>query len=375
MCDYNSSSQANNWVFTTETLTACRKQANQEARKFLSASRSLDLDNSPVLPFFTFACGFNERINNGEQRPTNVDVPECSSHGHPYLDPEEEATLVAFYAAKLPSLIGPFAQNPYLRREVKVTATAALLYRRFYLSNSVLLYDPKAIVVAAAFMATKVEDCLTQVHHLEEATKLMNAPVTQTEIIKAEYPFLGGINCDLLCFHPYKAVLAFTEDLRTFLKTSKGRELASFPNGEDRPIVGQDLSPMHNAARAIVDDAIVSDIPLLFSPGQIGLAALMVANDELNKPEVPKINLAGYIEHRFEGKDQIKTRDRLLKLRSMLKELKEGKHGCGNHMVDLQKLKAIHKKLKKCRSGEKKKKKRKGEEGDEDSEAKKARVD
>ena len=33
----------------------------------------------------------------------------------------------------------------------------------------------------------------------------------------------------------------------------------------------------------------------------------------------------------------------------MLRQLKNGDYGCGNHKVDLAKLKAINKKLKKCR--------------------------
>lgn len=286
-----------------------------------------------------------------------------------------EELLVAFYVAKIPSLLGPFAQNQYLRRDIKATATAALLFRRFFLSNSVMLHDPKHMLVAAAFMATKVEDCQTQVHHLEEGTKLMNTSVCQSDILRAEYILLGGINCDLLCFHPYKAVLAFTEDLRTFLKGDKGRELASFPNGEDRPIIGQDLSPMHSAARALVDDVMVSDIPFLYSPGQIGLAALMVSNEEINKPEVPKIDLLGYIEYRFDDKDKAHVKDRVTKLSKILMELKEGKFGCGNHKVDLQKLKIVHKKLKKCRGGEKKKKKRKADSKENGIEKKKSRMD
>lgn len=306
----------------------------------------------------------------------DIEAPALSPQGHPYIEPEEEALLVAFYAAKIPSLVGPLAQNQYLRREVKVTATAALLFRRFFLSNSVMLHDPKHILVAAAFMATKVEDCMTQVHHLEEGTKLMNSPLTQAEILRAEYPLLGGINCDLLCFHPYKAVLAFTEDLRTFLKSSKGRRLARFTNGESRPIIGQDLSPMHNAARALVDDASVSDIPLLYSPGQIGLAALMVANDQIDSPDVPKINILGYIEHRFEDKNREIVKGQVISLCEMLKELKVGKYGCGNHQVDLLTLKGVHKKLKKCRAGEKKKKKRSPEANDDEgvgSESKKSK--
>jgi cyclin H len=110
---------------------------------------------------------------------------------------------------------------------------------------------------------------------------------------------------------------------------------------------------MHNAARALVDDAIISDIPLMYSPGQIGLAALMVANDQIDSPEVPKINILGYLEHRFEEKDHETVKDQVTNLAAMLNELKDGKYGCGNHKVDLQTLKGVHKKLKKCRGGDK----------------------
>ena len=89
--------------------------------------------------------------------------PAENPSGNDFLSPEEEGRLVDFYAAKLPSLIGPLAQVPRLRREIKVSATAALLYRRFYLSNSVMLYDPKAIMVASAFLASKVEDAMSPV--------------------------------------------------------------------------------------------------------------------------------------------------------------------------------------------------------------------
>lgn len=367
MCDYGDSSQQKDWIFSPEMLEKCRKRANQEARLHLSKG-----EKSSFAPWFKFACGYSKNPD----AQMDLDAPETTSNGHPYLSPDEEQLLISFYAAKVPSLIGPFAQNPYLRREVKVTATAALLFRRFFLSNSVMLHDPKHILVSAAFMATKVEDCLTQAHHLEEGTKLMNSHVTKDEILKAEFPLLGGIDCDLLCFHSYKVVLAFTEDLRTFLKTKEGRTLATFANGEDRPIVGQDLSPMHNEARKIVDDVVVSDIPLLYSPGQIGLAALMLANGNINKPNVPKIDFQGYVHFRFKGQNHASVTSNVKTLCEMLKGLKEGKYGCGNHKVDLVRLKGVHKKLKKCRASEKKKKKRKAASTEDDeNESKKQKRD
>lgn len=372
MTDYPLSSQLNSWLYTPELLTQCRKRANAQARIHLSKE-----DKTLPAPVHSFACRFAKNVQEGRENTEPLEVPSESKHGHPYLEPEEESILLAFYVAKLPSLIGPLAQNPYLRRDAKITATAALFLRRFFLSNSVMIHDPKAVMVAAAFLAAKVEDAMTEVRHLEEGTKMMNSHVSQGEILQSEFALLEGIHCDLLCFHPYKAVLAITEDLRIFIKSEKGRALATFHNGEKRPVVGQDLKPMHDGARRLVDDVIVSDIPLMYSPGHMGLAALMVANDQLTKPEVPRIDLLGYVKHRFDGKEYKYVRDQVTEISEALRGLKDGKFGCGNHSVDLAKLKAVHKKLKKCRGGsEKKKKKRKAsDKGDAGAEQKRVKTE
>jgi cyclin H len=204
---------------------------------------------------------------------------------------------------------------------------------------------------------------------LEEGTNLMNSPVTLSEIIPAEIHLLSGVDFELLCFHPYKAVLAITEDLRTYLKSEKGRLLVTFPDGSDRPIVGQDLRPMHDAAQAIVNDVVVCDIPLLFTPGQIGLAALMVANEQqVGNAGIPQIDLLGYLSQRFEDADIDKMNKLLGEISDKLKELKDGSYGCANYRVDLDVLKSIHKKLKKVRIWgiKEKKKKRKNATGEED---------
>jgi cyclin H len=206
----------------------------------------------------------------------------------------------------------------------------------------------------------------------------MNSPVTLSEILPAEIKLLSGVNFELLCFHPYKAVLAITEDLRTYLKSEKGRSLVNFTTGNDRPIIGQDLKPMHDAAHSIVNDVIVSDIPLLYTPGQIGLAALIVANEkQKGKENIPQIDLTGYLSHRFEDADIPRMRSLLSEIGTKLQELKEGHHGCANYKIDMQKLKGIHKKLKKCRTWglkEKKKKKRKSATEEDGPDTKRAKT-
>jgi cyclin H len=421
MVDYGDSSQLNQWLYKSpDELSFLRARANRKAREFLAQREilqqqrdQLELSQSqsaasttaaattdpespsygtnnngngngnaatkssaaPLpLPVEWFASGYCERVLEGTEPETEANNYDPGSgpwendqeRGHAFLTPQEEAVLVTFYVSKLPSLIGPLAQVPRLRRESKVTATAALLLRRFYLSNSVMLHDPKAVMVAAAFLGAKVEDVTADVRYLEEGTILMNAPVTQQEIIPTEIALLAGTHFDLLCFHPYKAVLALTEDLRTYLKSDKGKVLVQ----ADRPLSGQDLKPMYDEARQLLDDAALSDIPLLYSPGQTGLAALMVAQDIVQQQQqtkesgqaIPEIDLKGYIRQRFEGQVEDWMDETLSELCGMLRALKQGQLE-----TDMKVLKGVHKKLKKVRAWgkESKKKKRSADKADD----------
>lgn len=370
-------------------LEECRAKGNLKAREYLANIDKKQEDgqsngNSSMFPVECFGHGYAKRdidTEGGEETDPTTLGPWKNASDHPFVSPEEEQILVAFYASKLPSLVGPLAQVPRLRRESKVTATAAMLLRRFYMSNSVMIHDPKAIMVAAAFLATKVEDATADIRYLEDGTNLMNAPVSQADIIPAELALLEGINFNLLCFHPYKAVVALTEDLRTFLKSDKGIALVA-----NRRIAGEDLKPMYDAARAVLDDVIVSDIPLLYTPGQIGLAALMVANEDVQKEplpmegedtRLPPLDLLGYVKMRFSEEGGQEMESFMEDLVPMLRGLREGMHGCANHNVDMTKLKAVHKKLKKCRAWgkkEKKNKKRTADGGGGERESKKTKT-
>jgi cyclin H len=151
-------------LFSQEDLDLCRARANRVARKHLtekktketaattlacnggggsdeaSSSKASTTTPSANLPVECFARDFSKKKDG---YAVEDDGPWQTDDGHDYLTPDEEGLLVSFYTSKLPSLIGPMAQVPRLRRESKVPATAAMLLRRFYLSNSVMIHDPK----------------------------------------------------------------------------------------------------------------------------------------------------------------------------------------------------------------------------------------
>ena len=466
---YGESSQATKWQLSSQVeLNTIREFANRRACNALATSTSaitknagdyamlsveddgttsgkIKDDNNPHTA--TSQCemvyGFDETtiaVRNVSDPNSSTssssaaeDVVSCDARPPPLplLTPSDEATLISFYCSKIPLLIGPHATVARCIRDAKVASTACSLYRRFYLSNSIMMHDPKSMLAAAAFLAAKIEDCTIAVQYIELGTDGMNARVPIADILRAEIRLLRGIDYELLVFSPYRTILSYTEDLRTFLKSERGAKLVTFTgssssgsnsSNEERGVIqrvvaGEDLRPMHDAAMRICDDVIVSDIPLLFAPGEVGMAALMIANeycraahstattadndhsDDIAASDKEEeigsssssssslhIDIISYIRCRFQDTaneitesinvdtDTIETvTQRVSNLGQSMRELKMGKHGCGNYGLDMNELKMLNKKLKKCRAWEdsevkdekvktkKKKKKRKAE--------------
>ncbi|CAB9529969.1 Cyclin [Seminavis robusta] len=383
MADFSEASQLHDWMLASPAmLDKCRAKGNLLAREYLAKPKEQEEGSTSTTlpPVEKFACGYAraQKENPDNEDPASMG-PQKDASNHEFLTTDEEEFMVTFYASKIPFLIGPTAQHAFLRRPHKFPATAAALFRRFYLSNSVMIHDPKAVMVAAAFLASKVEDGTARVRELEKGTELMQSPVTQAEILPAELFLLDGIRFQLMCFHSFKPVEALTEDLRTFLKSERGITLV-----QNKRIASEDLKPLFHSAWGLLDDVMVSDIPLLFTPGQVGLAAMIVANEtvqakQAQKPEeeegLPPLDLLAYVKLRFSEEQGRQMEEKMKDLVPMIKGLKEGKHGCGNHTVDMAKLKAVHKKLKKCRLWGKKEKKSKkrSAEGGEESKKKKSK--
>jgi cyclin H len=238
-------------------------------------------------------------------------------------------------------------------------------------------------MVACAFLASKVEDATVDVRYLEDGTRSMDAHVKVKDIIEAEVKLIKGIDFDLCCFHPYKVVLAFTEDLRTFLKSKDGRK---FVNANKDVVSGEDLRPIYDLARDIIQKLMfTSDVMLISSPGRIGFVAMMLANEKLatggnvkdsnaasddianssSDVVVVKIDFRGYLLCRF-ASDKKENEIEMLWM-EILKLFDFMKTFFDEAEPDMMTLKGIHKKLKKCRlwgkedasSGKRKKKKRK----------------
>lgn len=168
--DFDHSTQARSWLFDSLTLTQCRQKALQEKPTVTGSSR--------VARVRKFASGFHTRHAYEERVHLRADFDppvDSFSMGDAYFCPEtcirqasslsvqEQETLVRFHAHQLSMLVGPYAVFQGLVRSPSVLATAIVFFRRFYMSNSVLDFEPRKIAVAAAFLASKVEESIIEV--------------------------------------------------------------------------------------------------------------------------------------------------------------------------------------------------------------------
>jgi len=363
-------SQISAWNFQPEHIHDLRVRANKEAYLFVKKRNEAEDKSLVSIPMaHSFAKKYSGNKNDGVGGDTEMKIDDIDAK---FPNVEDELILLNFYCKNLLALIGPNASTRRLERDIKVASTASVLLRRFFLSNSIVLFDPKAIMVAAAFLASKVEDATCDIRYLEDGTKAMQAHVSIKEIIGAEVDLLAGINFDLCCIHPFKIVLAYTEDLRTFLKSKEGKKCVN-----QETVSGEDLRPIYDGARNIVEKIMFgSDIMLYASSGKIGLAAMMLANDNLiqgqgqgqghgqgqgdgkdnqgdnnnnsgNSNSAIKIDFKGYMHCRFtDEKREHEIESSWQDVVSLCHKLRDA---AATSEPDMAILKSAHKKLKKSR--------------------------
>merc|ERR1711991_209345 len=119
---FEGSSHQKHWIFSKEQVDDLRRQANADA---IEAIKQVYTDH-----------------------PQDAGRPPPEE----FLTPEDECVLVQFYADKIPGVVEAVGLGG------KVVGTSCTLFRRFYLTTSVLEYDPKEVYLAAVFLGSKAED-------------------------------------------------------------------------------------------------------------------------------------------------------------------------------------------------------------------------
>ena len=155
--DFTKSSQRKSWIFSEESLEACRRKA-VESHEYPGKPRK-------------FASGFHRRFDGTDTAPNSTPISA-----------DEQETVVRFHAHQIVTLVGPNASLPQLRTGETVLSTAIMLFRRFYLSNSVVEIDPRRISVACIYFASKLEETKLDVSSFNPNGSTRQLPHCRREI-------------------------------------------------------------------------------------------------------------------------------------------------------------------------------------------------
>ncbi|CAL1407392.1 unnamed protein product [Linum trigynum] len=239
MADFQTSTHRAKWIFTPQQLVDKYRTTNQRAKQMLekcgTTKMEVDADGSVTYP--------------EPQATENSD-----KHSRPKsLSCEEEEFMRVYYEFKLREVCGAF-YFPH-----KIQATALTYFKRFYLQWSVMEHDPKHIMLTCIYSACKIEENHVSAEELGKGISQDHQMILNYEMI-----VLQSLEFDLIVYAPYRPVEGFIHDI------------------EDSSHAAEDQIQMFkDSATAEVDKIMLTNAPLLFTPGQLALAALRNANEVL----------------------------------------------------------------------------------------------
>ena len=343
---FKSSSQASFWIFDEARLAELRREAHA-----LAVTDWPDLEK--------------QRLGEGEARPRSRCLPvrgsgaaaavapakkrpreeEGGAEGPatPLLTAEEELIVVDRFRKVL--LEKWAAGFPQLAQNEAIGATAALLFSRFYVSNSVMAFDPQLVGLAALMVASKGEGTWGFLPALEigdaalprdesfqtkvplkardgrEGFALVGcgatpeggfcpisepdeatAETTRARVLAFEMALLDGTGFHLFVHHPFAPLRGFANALKRGLGCPGAQALAPPPPPTSaeivppaptsRPVATVSLSAdeavdqLVSLARKLLARSLASDAPLLWPPSHLALAALTAAADDCEDKRV-----------------------------------------------------------------------------------------
>ncbi|CAN1219890.1 CYCH1-1 [Linum perenne] len=239
MADFQTSTHRAKWIFTPQELVEKYKTTNQRAKQMLekcgTTKVEVDADGSVTYP-----------------EPQALNTKESDKHSRPKsLSVEEEEFMRVYYEYKLREVCGAF-YFPH-----KIQATALTYFKRFYLQWSVMELDPKHIMLTCIYTACKIEENHVSAEELGKGISQDHQMILNFELI-----VLQSLGFDLIVYAPYRPVEGFIHDI------------------EDSSHAADDqIQMLKDSAIVEVDKIMFTNAPLLFTPGQLALAALRNANE------------------------------------------------------------------------------------------------
>ncbi|KAI2643716.1 cyclin ccl1 [Xylaria nigripes] len=283
---YRQSSQYRLWSFSPSQLQSIREKTNSLAVTHISNRlRSL---SPPIDP-----------------------LPD-------FLTPAEEAMLLNFYVVDL------LRAAQFCELSTEIQATAAIFFRRFYVTNSLMTYPPRALIMTCIFFACKAEGFYYRLQKF--ADKFPG--ITGEAVLAAEYVLCQGLRFAFDVRHPFRALEGAIMELRG---------LGDFD--EDR------LAQAHGRTREILKfSPLLTDVYFHYSPSQIMFGAMFLVDEGL----VQRLLRDAFTGQSESSKNQVL--ESIQSCRAILeKEIPERRTTYWDASASKETMRPLNKKLRKCR--------------------------
>ncbi|KAH9222755.1 cyclin-like protein [Leptodontidium sp. 2 PMI_412] len=349
---YRTSTQCRLWSYSPQSLFALRTSTNQiaAARVREAVRRVREARNVS-----------SADTSEGENGRSASAIPEGEVD---CLTVEEELKLVAFYCRQTIQL------GDHLGVPTDVKATAVQYIKRFYITNSVMTYHPADILKTALFFATKTEN------HYFRLTKFADAigGAKAEDVLASEFLLTQGLRFTFDVRHPFRALEGAVMELQALSRGGIPVLPGAGAVSGDRPRnMERRVKDAHGKAREYLKtSALLTDVYFHYTPSQIMMAALLIADQEL---------IEWYIKSKFPPSAADMQRKVLSVVESCAEMLRSVEPNVESAAEERKELKTLGKKLMKCRNPEKidlvalQRAKREGDEGDGEKIVKKRKLE
>jgi len=134
----------------------------------------------------------------------------------------------------------------------RVIATAIVYFKRFYHKNSFMDFHPHLVALTCLFLASKVEECPLPPKLIMQQLD-SRFPYGIPDLLECEYYVMEELDCNLVVFHPYRAVIQYAADA--------------------------DLGKHLQTVWHLLNDSYRTDVALFYPPHLVGIACIYLAGE------------------------------------------------------------------------------------------------
>lgn len=184
-----------------------------------------------------------------------TDLSSANKKDKAFLSDLEIKKLRIYFADWIAQLCSTL--NIKLRQ--RVVATATVYFKRFFLRNNFVEFEPALVGATCVYLASKIEECSVRGTYAQDINMKANAMpggfiYSANDLLQCEIYLVEALNCDLLVFHPY----SFLEAL----------------------LVDAGMEHFQDTVWKVLNDSYRTEVSLFYAPHIIGLGCIYLVCSE-----------------------------------------------------------------------------------------------